>query len=404
MKSTAERKKQEPEQGQQNGGLRSIPIKEKKRKKSLFSMFFSSAEKQKALLFHIDDGASLEEALELIRFASSLRGDHRRMLLAPPAMHPFFTSSQLFTEMHPLTPAASEKALSQAVRGTGADLFISSRSASIRGVTSVQLKSRNRSYHRFPSFWKALPMWNGKGKSKGNKKGKKQSHLEKADLQLSQHNLRFRITMRRMFEALAPSTHPIWIPVSLDPFTGSPWPFSSYMRLCRMLSQNGMPFVVTLDEKSARESNDKDREVLRGLPVFRKELALLSRGFDGIRLIESPSFDEQLSLARFSKIVIGNPSPELLLAQMGGSQIVFLHDMLTYRSLHAGRAEELTLHASHDRSLFDESVQLIGGLSLKPHVDECVRDCPACSHNYCVDTISAEAVFEELKLLLAQGS
>lgn len=402
MESTVKRKRQKPEQRRQNGGLKSVPEKEKKRKKPLISMFFSSAEKQKALLFHIDEGASLEEALELIRFASSLRKDHRRMLLAPPVMHPFFTSSQLFTEIYPLTPAASEK-LSQAVRATGADLFISSSSASIRGVTSVPLKSRNRSYHRFPSFWKALPIWNGKGQSKG-KKGRKRSHLEKADLQLWQHNLRFRITMRRMFESLAPSTHPIWIPVSLDPFTGSPWPFSSYMRLCRMFAQNKIPCVVTLDEKSARDSNERDREVLRGLPLFRKELALLSRSFNGIRLVESPSFDEQLSLARFSKIVVGNPSPELLLAQMGGSKIVFLHDMLTYRSLQSGRAEELPLHASHDRSLFDDSVQLNGGLSLKPNVDECVCDCFACSHDDCVDTISPEAVFEELKLLLAQGS
>jgi hypothetical protein len=383
-----EQKKRHSEQ--QTGSLTTIRGKENrlKNKKSLLSLFLSSEERPKLFLFHTGEEAGLEEALELLRFASSLRTRGRKVLLAPQAMHPFFASSQLFEELYSLKPDISKKALSQFVHTVKADFFISSESLSIRKVTCIQLKSRSRSYHRFPSFWKALPFWNGKGRGKNQRK---------SELVVSAHHLRFRITMRRMFESLPPAKHPLWIPVSLDPFTGSPWPFSNYMRLCRMLSQNGIPFVVTLDQKSARSNSEKDRQVLQGLSVFRKELALLSRSHNGIRLVESPSFEELLSLARFSNIVIGNPSPELLLAQLGGAQIIFLHDMLTYRSLNLAHPESVSVHASYGRSLFEESVHLGGGISLKPHVEECVRDCPACSHRYCVDMISPEAVFEELR-------
>ncbi len=404
MKSTAQRKKQEVEQDGLQKGLRSVPLTEKKGRRSLLSALFSASalarEKQKVLVFHVDETAGLEEILELIRLASSLRGNHRRILVANEGMHPVFAASQLFSEILPL-PANNAKSFSQMVRRYRADVLLSSGSATVRGIPTVQLKAVKQK-HRFPSFWNALSLT---GRSLANKNRRKEplrSSVEKADLQLSRHNLRFRITMRRILDSVKPASHPIWIPVSLDPFTGSPWPFSSYMRLCRILAQEGLPFVVTFDEKGARDHSEKDRQVLQGLPVFRKELSLIERRFDGLQVLDAPSLDTQLSLARSATVVIGNPSAELLLSQIAGRQIIFLHDMLTFRSVAAGQAEELSAHASHGRLLFEDSLQMGGGLSMKPHVDECVRDCPACAHNYCVDTISPEAVWEQLRLFLAE--
>lgn len=355
------------------------------------------------LLFLAPEDASLEEVLELLRFAAALQGrtEHQRIALVPASLESLFHQGGGFAHVHSFGIGEKLGPIIKRMRSR-IDLAFAPRTMGIRMIHVHTLHGHVSHYHRHPSLWSALsggvlekmPM------ARRLRKRSLERDLENAGLHLAHHALRLRASMHRIFDATEAQASPVWLPVSLDPFTGSPWPFSNYMRLARLLAQNGVPFVVSVDEHSARRLSKKDQEVLSGLPAFRRELALLARKHGGVEVMDSPSVTELFALAKGARLTIGAPSAELLLAQTAGGRLIHLHDMLTYRSSTAKRPEDVAVHPSHGRVLFADAVEVDAGPGLAPHVDECARDCPACDHNFCIDTISPEKVWEEARTLL----
>lgn len=381
--------------------LQAVPVSQNREYRGLFSRL--RGPRDLSLLFIVPEGSTLEETLELLRFAASLRGkaEHRRHALVPHPLDSVFRSCEVFGSVQGFDPGENMGALvKHAVKNLRADLMFASREMKVRGLSVHTIRNRINRY-RNPSMWSnisegildRLPV------VQKTRMRSLEKELENARLYVTRHTLRFRGALKRILNSVEARSVPVWLPISLDPFTGSAWPFSSYMRLSRLLAQNGVRFVVTIDERYARVRSGKDKETLAGLPSFRKEIALLSRKHGCIELIENPSIADLCSLAAGAGIAIGNPSAELLLSQIHGGRILFLHDMLTYRSAGARTAEDVSAHPSHGRSLFSDALQIGGGTGLHPRVDDCARDCPACANNYCVDTISPEAVWEEVRTL-----
>lgn len=358
------------------------------------------------LLFLAPGDASLEEVLELLRFSAALQGrtEHQRTALVPASLESLFTHAGGFAQVHSFGIGEKLGPIIKRMRST-IDLAFAPRNMGLRVMHVHTLHDHVARYHPHSAFWSAL---SGKllGRLpvvRGVRKPSLDRELENAGLHLAHHGLRLRASMHRIFDAAESHGANVWLPVSLDPFTGSPWPFSSYMRLARILARNGVSFLVSIDEHGARRRSKKDQEVLSGLPAFRKELALLARKHGGVEVMESPSVPELFALAKGGRLTIGAPSAELLLSQVAGGRLIHLHDMLTYRSSAAKEPEDVAVHPSHGRVLFADSVEAACGAGLVPHVDECARDCPACDHNFCIDTISPEKVWEEARLLLDEG-
>ena len=129
-----------------------------------------------------------------------------------------------------------------------------------------------------------------------------------------------------------------------------------------------------------------------------------------------------------AKAVIGPAGPETILASLLKKPVVVLHDMKTFRN-HPGHVRPPGLHEIRDdggtsfvasenngarRDQIKNAVQLLREEAIPltsyyikladalerhimPAVDECIKDCPSCSFQSCVEYISPERVFEQLK-------
>ncbi len=175
------------------------------------------------------------------------------------------------------------------------------------------------------------------------------------------------------------------------------WPVGHGARLARLLEGAGIRTVVPLPDVPAAQ---KER--------LEKEVSYLRRSVPGISIVEGATPQRRAAGMARAGAVVSPAGAETLLATLVGRPVVLLHDM---RSFGRGRGLKV-VEASTQRSKRaethgdrrGESVLLRSAEALerhiRPSVEECINDCPACSFHSCMEHISPERVFENLKKVL----
>lgn len=203
-------------------------------------------------------------------------------------------------------------------------------------------------------------------------------------------------------EKAAPEGDYIWI--SLDDqhdLTGS-WPAGHAGRLVRLIEDAGMKAVISL----GHSSENRERKLT--------EFAYLQKAVPSALLLFDETILNTASLMQGALAVIGPAGPETILASFLRRPALILHDMLSFR--HHPETSGLSFL---DRARMLELPEVLSangrqgkGLSLyvkladtferhmKPSVDECIENCSGCAFQSCVEFISPERVFENLKRVI----
>jgi len=179
------------------------------------------------------------------------------------------------------------------------------------------------------------------------------------------------------------------------------WPVGHAARLARLLAQINLKLIVPLPVKrfqrftiSPSEDNSRD---------FASEIQYLRKYAPEIQFADSPDVGARANLMRKSCAVIAPAGPETVFAGLLRRPVITLHDMQSHR--YQGRPENRR-NGETSRRMADSGVlpyfqKIADSMDkhLLPQVEECIENCPACVHLSCVDTISPERVFENVKRL-----
>ncbi|MCE9596812.1 MAG: hypothetical protein K8S54_02495 [Spirochaetia bacterium] len=182
------------------------------------------------------------------------------------------------------------------------------------------------------------------------------------------------------------------------------WPIGHAARLSRLLSQIAIKTIVPLPIKKFQRAfrlnlgnDDNSRE-------FAGEIQYLRKNAPEIQFVDAQGFGSLADLMRKSALVVAPAGPESVLAGLLEKRVITLHDMQSNR--YQGRPElrrngETASRMAESGVLpFFQKIADSMDKHLLPQVEECIENCPACSHLSCVDTISPERVFENVKRFL----
>lgn len=178
------------------------------------------------------------------------------------------------------------------------------------------------------------------------------------------------------------------------------WPVGHAARLSRLISQQNLRLVVPLPAEAFQR---KLPGVVQETREYAGAVQYLKKHGDQIHFVSPASIQEKASWMRRASLVVAPAGPDAVLAGLLRQPVITLHDMQSHR--HQGRAEHSLLAASSvvaDAGVLPFFTRLADSLDrhLMPQVEECVENCPACTHLSCVDTISPERVFEGIKRTL----
>ena len=194
----------------------------------------------------------------------------------------------------------------------------------------------------------------------------------------------------------------VWFSLYDDSNVTNNWPAGHAARLARLLSQMNVSVVVSIPQSRREE--------------LAREIAYLERASDTIRLVSMASPQERISGISRARAVVSAAGPETLLASLLGKPAVLLHDMRSYKNYadprglklvsadrvknrnNRNKAKALKESARKNPYYFKVADSL--EKHIQPMVDECANDCPTCSFNSCMEFISPERVFENLKKIL----
>ena len=206
-----------------------------------------------------------------------------------------------------------------------------------------------------------------------------------------------------------PGENFIWLSLFDNHDMAGAWPVGYAARLSRLLAPLHFPVVVPLPLNPGEN--------------MLKEVEFLKRNAPGIIFLENSVPTSRVSGMRRAAVVVGPAGPETLLATMMKKSVVVLHDMSSYRSqsdplsslasIRGGLSlvgENSPAKEGDTRRQTNKAMELKNRLyfkmvdtlqrHIKPSVDECINDCPSCSFNSCMEYISPERVFENLKKIL----
>ncbi len=195
----------------------------------------------------------------------------------------------------------------------------------------------------------------------------------------------------------------VWLSLFDDHDLTGGWPVGHAGRLARLLEKVGFRLVVPLPP-AAHVSAPALARILR-------DAAYLQKQSPELLLLRECGPAERAAGMAHARIVVGPAGPETLLAALLKRQVVALHDMKTVRRETRSKTREdvrefggglIARLAAREARLSSHYVRLANSFErrLAPVVDECVNVCQACGYASCVEYISPERVFEQIKKAL----
>lgn len=169
----------------------------------------------------------------------------------------------------------------------------------------------------------------------------------------------------------------VWISL-FDPHdVNAAWPLSHVARLSRMLEKLNLRLV-------AHVPRDLDRATLQ------RELTYLKKNAPGVILIDHASPAERAASMIRASLILGPAGPETMLASMLRRPVIVLQDMKYTHCDDEGEPKPSVYIR------FADAIEK----HIVPAVDDCNRSCPSCAYQSCMEYISPERVFEQLKRTL----
>jgi ADP-heptose:LPS heptosyltransferase len=177
------------------------------------------------------------------------------------------------------------------------------------------------------------------------------------------------------------------------------WPVGHAARLSRLLSTLGAKMIVPLPEEKFTRTftplpSSNSRE-------FAKDVQYLKKYAPEIQFVSAKEIQKKAEWMRKSSAIVAPAGSETVFAALLHRPVVTLHDMQSHRMLGKPDARSLGPRTA-DPGVLGLFAKIADSLDrhLMPQVEECIEDCPACTHLSCVDTISPERVFENVKRIL----
>lgn len=195
----------------------------------------------------------------------------------------------------------------------------------------------------------------------------------------------------------------VWLSLFDDHDLTGGWPVGHAGRLARLLEKVGLSLAIPLPPAG--------HVAAPALARILRDAAYLQKQSSNLLLVKDCGPAERAAGMARAKIVVGPAGPETLLAALLKRQVVALHDMKTVRREARPRARDdvrefggglIARLAAREAALSSHYVRLANSFErrLAPVVDECINVCQACGYASCVEYISPERVFEQVKKAL----
>ncbi len=189
----------------------------------------------------------------------------------------------------------------------------------------------------------------------------------------------------------------------------SNWPSSHAARLLRLLASIGIEVVLPLPDLLARPSakpsakkkkddHPRHRQSKSAQAKLHKKLSeevkYLQNCGPKVHFFTCSTALERIAAMAQSMAVVAASGPETLWANILRRPAIALHDMRSFRPASPDPKSPAAI-SSYIR--FSDSLEK----QLIPSVEGCIENCPSCQFRSCVDYISPERVFENLKQAVA---
>lgn len=178
------------------------------------------------------------------------------------------------------------------------------------------------------------------------------------------------------------------------------WPVGHAARLSRLIARQNLRLVVPLPETAFERPIPGVSSDHRS---YAASVQYLKKHCESVQFFTPSSVQEKAGWMRGAAVVVAPAGPDAVLAGLLHVPVITLHDMQSHKA--QGRAE-FALKDSNPATPSPGVLPFFTRLAdsfdrhLIPQVEECVENCPACSHLSCVDTISPERVFDSIKRTL----
>lgn len=178
------------------------------------------------------------------------------------------------------------------------------------------------------------------------------------------------------------------------------WPVGHAARLSRLIASQQLRIVVPLPEQAFQR---KIPGVAFDARDYAGAVQYLKKHGEQVIFVSPASIQEKAAWMQRASVIVAPAGPDAVLAGLLRQPVITLHDMQSHR--HQGRADHSLKPSSAlvaDAGVLPFFSRLADSFDrhLMPQVEECVENCPACTHLSCVDTISPERVFDGIKRTL----
>lgn len=190
-----------------------------------------------------------------------------------------------------------------------------------------------------------------------------------------------------------PAERFIWLSI-FDSGDGSgKWPAGFAACLARLLDQSGIPVVIPVPPGA----NDQ----------IQSDIRFLSKDAPSIVFLADCTPEVRAAGMVQAALIVAPAGPETILAALLKKPAILLHDLNSYNSYADPRGlklvDKVSVKKSENRMRDTICFKVTGSQErhLKPPVSNCIQICTDCPYNSCVEYISPEIVFENIKKILS---
>ena len=223
-------------------------------------------------------------------------------------------------------------------------------------------------------------------------------------------------------EVFLPKRNYIWLSIFEEHNLNRDWPIEYFARLIRLIQKLDLDIVVPLiDFKTKGQHLQKSISTMHAYIDYLKQISPTN-----LLLINEASPELRAAGMQNALAIVGAEGPEIILASMLNKPFIVLHDMRShkikshsdpiFKNYWKNQRKELVSNNNFVKKVsWNQDLSNVSQLELgrymstsvsptqkhiTPIVEKCIEDCDACEYNSCVEYISPEQVYENLKKIL----